>query len=213
MVQKIKDKEYLYFKGEKIPIAYQGRMMEAVEWLLPFTWITGQTLQYSRETERSLRNWLEKEPKQEEVVELFVALSRVQKDMEQYLMDWDKLIWDADWVCWNAQNKSLKMVYCPWDMPAASTTNFLVKLAQLFWIKAIHQRWKNQALILMVFDMNMAAVQNEIPVKWVTQNREEEIERNKSKSHQNALEILMEKELKKKSLWKLCKEKFPFALR
>lgn len=217
MIQKIKDKEYLYFKGEEEPIAYQSKMMQAVDWLLPFNWLTAQTLQYRRETEKSLQSWLEKEPGQEDMAALIEALSLVQKDVEQYLMDWDKLIWDAEWVCWNLQEKSLKLVYCPWDRPKTASVNFLAKLAQLFWIKAVHQGWKNRELILMIFDLNVAAVQNKIPgwAKRIDQKATEGVKVNKAENQKNALAILTEEEqeIKKKSLWQLCREKFPFALR
>lgn len=213
MVRKFKDQQQLNLKGDKEPILYQSKMMRAVSWLLPFEWVTDKEVVYQRGSGASLRQWLDREPKREEVLKVVEAYAAVQSEVEQYLMDQDKFLWDPDWIYWDGEKEKLQLIYCPWDDSNSSGPDLLKRIGLYLWNKSICNQWKEEALLLLICHLNMAAQQNAISLsQWLEKERKSE---DKQRVQEEALDILMEKDSvhKARGWFQSMKEKFPFAFR
>ncbi|MCI8632836.1 MAG: hypothetical protein HFE64_05070 [Lachnospiraceae bacterium] len=212
MVYKIKKSEMLHIQADEKVIGYQAKMMREVGWLLPFSWEEEQ-LCYQKSKGKTLLEWLKAEPNEEELLAVIAALGRVQKDIEQYLLDWDKLIWDAEWIFWDSEERKLRLAYCPWDRGTAVHTDVFKGLAKLLWQKAVWQRWVQKDLILLIFEFNAQVIGKEL-VDW--QDWAERRQRMQKKEEtETALDVLMQEAPKKekKTILQIWKEKFPFVLR
>ncbi len=213
MVYRIKESEALYVRADEKAIVYQVQMMQKVKWLLPFSW-EEETLHYQRGMGKSVLAWLKNEPDQEELLMFITALGMIQKDIEQYLMDWDKLLWDAEWIFWNAEEKRLQMIYCPWDIDAVGVTGIFKGLARLLWQKAVYQKWMQKELILLIFELNTQVAQAGEAADWQSW-AERRQGRQKKEETEIALDVLTEDlpKKEKKTIFQIWREKIPFVLR
>ncbi len=217
MIQIIKTQEYLAVKAKEDPIAYQGEMMKALSWLLKFEWRSNNELVYERGTSISLLQWIENEMKEEEVLEVVEAFMKIQKEMESFLMDEEKLMYDPQWIFWEPSNKVLRMVYVPWDFQNGIAITFMKRFAKLLWTAAIEHKWQNERLILLLYRMQSALKQNQNQpqfwIQWIEKEKRRLKERDAVK--EQALDILTEEEpiFSKRAWFRTLKERFPIAIR
>lgn len=215
MVQIKREEEQIKIRADVPPIEYQCKMMEAVSWLLPFEWGMEGELIYHKGKGKTIVKWLQEEPKREEILAMVQGILMIQQEIEQYLMDQDKLLWDVNQICWNSETKTFQMIYCPWDSAGwGSSRNFLQKLAKLLWQKGVNHKWEEEELILLIYRFNIAAAHLKGNILWEEWLEKEK--RNLNKVKQEALDILTEKpapKQKKRNIFQIWKEKFPIELR
>ena len=160
---------------------------------------------------------LERKKKEEETLGIMEAFLKIQKEMEAYLMDEEKLIYDPQWIFWEASGKVLKIGYVPWDGQAGLASSFFKQFAKLLWIAAVEQKWQNERLILRLYRMQIALKQNQNQpqfwMEWIEQEKRRLKELDTVK--EQALDILTEEETKvsKRNWLRGLKEWFPIAIR
>ena len=217
MVQSIKEQNHLVIQAKERPIVSQMEMMKALTWLPVFEWRSSHELTYERGPGMCLLQWLENEKKEEETLEIMEAFLKIQKEMEAYLMDEEKLIYDPQWIFWESSGKVLKIGYVPWDGQAGLASSFFKQFAKLLWIAAVEQKWQNERLILMLYRMQIALKQNQNQpqfwMEWIEQEKRRLKELDTVK--EQALDILTEEETKvsKRNWLRGLKEWFPIAIR
>ena len=206
----------MIIRGEEESIAYQGKMMAAIPWLLPYEWIDGKELVYRKEEGLSLSQWLQKERREEEILEIVEAFFQNHKELESYLIDEEKLIMDPEWIFWIEKEKKIRLAYIPWDVSGGVQNSFVKRFANLLWQAAVRQKWQNERLILMLYRMQIAVKHQNQPLlwhQWIEREKRKMKERDLVK--EQALDILTESEpLDKKKGWlRRWKEKLPIAVR
>lgn len=216
MVKIIKEQECMIIRGEEESIVYQGKMMAAIPWLLPFKWIDGKELVYQKENAPNLSQWLQKERGEEEILDVLESFFQNQKELEAYLIDEDKLVLDPEWIFWIEKEKRLRLAYVPWDVSGKSKNSFAKRFSGLLWCAALNQNWQNERLILMLYRMQVAVKHQNQPrswCQWIEQEKRKVKDRDLVK--EQALDILTETELydEKKGWFHRLREKIPFAIR
>ncbi len=217
MVQITKTQENMIIKAKERSIVYQGKMMKELSWLPTFEWRSDHELVYRKGRGSCLLQWLLEEKKEEDVLNVIDAFLMIQRDMEAYLMDEEKLIYDPEWIFWEPANKVLQMVYVPWDFQPGVTVSFYKRLAKLLWNAAVNQKWQNERLILMLYRMHIALKQNQnqpqMWIQWVEREKRRIKERDAVK--EQALDILTEDEpaVSKRAWFRNLRERFPIAIR
>ena len=215
MVKIIKELQYMIIKAEEESIAYQGKMLPSIPWLLPFEWRNGKELVYQKGDGQSLMEWLKKERKEEDVLNVLESFLVNQRELEAYLIDEEKLILDPNWMFWVNERNILQLAYVPWDISLKGEHSFVWRFAKLLWYAAIQQKWQNERLILMLYRMQVAVKHQDQPqfwLQWIEQEKRNIKERDLSK--ERALDILTEdQEDLSKGWFQRFKDKFPFAVR
>ena len=217
MVQIIKTKENMIIKAEECSITYQGQMMKALSWLLPFEWHSGNELVYRKGKGVPLPEWIRGEKKEEEVLNIIDTFLQIQGEMEPYLMDEEKLVYDPEWIFWDPVSEKLQFAYVPWDFQTGVQTSFIKRFAKMLWNAGINQKWQNEKLILMLYRMQIAVKhdqnQPQMWSQWIEGEKRRIKERDAIK--EQALDILTEEDPgKPKRVWfRVLKEKFPIAIR
>ena len=201
--------------AEEKSIAYQGKMLTAIPWLLPFEWRNGQELVYQKGTGQRLTDWLKKEKREEEILDLLENYYKNQKDAEAYLIDKEKIILDPDWMFWENETKILRLAYIPWDISIGVQHSFVERFAKLIWYAAVQQKWQNERLILMLYRMQIAVKHQNQPRlwdQWIEQEKRKIKELNLIK--ERALDILTEDSEENSKNWiGRLKERFAVAVR
>lgn len=215
MVKIIKDLQYMTIRAEEESIAYQGKMLVVIPWLLPFEWKNGKELLYQKGEGQSLTEWLKKERREDEILDVLENFLRNQKEAEAYLIDEEKVILDPEWMFWEAEKKILRLAYVPWDTWYGPRRSFEECFIKLLWCAAIQQKWQNERLILMLYRMQIAAKHQDQPGgwnQWIEQEKRRIKERDMVK--ERALDILTETKEEPSNRWfQRLKEKIPFAVR
>lgn len=217
MVQIQKTQHQMVITAKESSIVYQGEMMKAIPWLLPFAWKSETELIYEKGTGLNLPAWLQTEKREDEIVNMVEAYLKIQRELESYLMDEEKLSYDPEWIFWEPIEKRLQFAYVPWDFPTGVHPSFLKRLTGMLCSASVNQRWQNERLILMLHRMQIAVKQNQdqlqLWTQWMERERKKMQERDAIK--EQALDILTEEEPKKTEkgwlLW--LKEKIPIVIR
>ena len=106
----------LWIQGEEADIGYQGKMMEAAGFLIPFRFVSKTQLEYAPpEHMESLAAICLKGPNRKQLKKLLSAVERAQAELESYLLDTDRLLFDADWLFYDGAEDSVRLIYVPWD--------------------------------------------------------------------------------------------------
>lgn len=216
MVKIVKEPQCMILQGEEDSIAYQGKMMRAIPWLLPFEWVSGKELVYRKGDGQNLLQWLQGEKREEEILEVLETFFHNEKELESYLIDEEKLILDPEWIFWVEKEKKLQLAYVPWDVFFGTHKSFVERVTKLLWCAAVDQKWQNERLILMLYRMQSAVRHQNQPkqwIQWIEQEKRRIKERKPIK--EQSLDILTEKESDEveKSWFHRLKERFPFAIR
>ncbi len=215
MVKIIKESQYMTIRAEEESIAYQGKMLGVIPWLLPYEWKNGKELLYQKGEGHSLTEWLKKERREDEILEVLEHFFKNQKETEAYLIDEEKVILDPEWMFWEPEKKTLRLAYVPWDNWIGPRRSFAERFARLLWYAAIRQEWQNERLILMLYRMQIAAKHQDQPgfwIQWIEQEKRRIKERDMVK--ERALDILTEEKEEPSNRWfQRLKDKIPFAVR
>ena len=215
MVKIKKELHNMRIQAEKESIAYQGKMMGAIPWLLPFEWASGKDLIYQKGEGISLAEWIRTEKCEEEILDVLSAFFKNQKELEAYLIDEEKIMIDPEWIFWVKENKMLQLAYVPWDIPRGGRSSFAKCFAGLLWCAAVQQKWQNERLVLMLYRMQLAVKHQDQPgywIQWIEQERKKLREPVLEK--ERALDILTEEEEETSIGWfRRIKNMFPFAIR
>ena len=206
----------MVIRAEEASIAYQSEMMKAIPWLLPYEWISERELVYQRGEGKKVTVWLQGEKKEEEILAVLEAFLQIQKEMESYLIDEEKLVLDPEWMYWDETEKQLRFAYVPWDTSSGNRSSFIKRFAQLLWNAGIHQKWQSERLILMLYRMQIAIKHQNQPQQWCQwMEREKRKIKERDLVKEQALDILTEEEPKEGKIgWlRRLKEKFPIAVR
>ena len=216
MVKIIKESQRMLIRAEEESIVYQGKMMAAIPWLLPYEWIDGNGLVYQKINAPNLLQWLQKERREGEILEVLESFFHNYKELESYLIDEEKIVLDPEWVFWMEEEKRLRLAYVPWDVSGRVHSSFVKRFASLLWNTALKQKWQNERLILMLYRMQIAVLHQNQPQLWCQwiEGEKKKIKESDPVKEQ-ALDILTEKEPydEKKRWFRRFKEKFPIAIR
>lgn len=213
MVRIKKELSRLQICPEGRAIAYQKQMMEAVNWLLPHEWNHQQLVYYAGGGLR-IEEWAESRPDPEEIWRLVQAYWNMQSDIEQHLLDAEKVLWDPAWVCWDPVSQKLQAAYIPFDGYSAVPVSFMKRLANLLWRQSIGQEWQKEDAVLAVFRLQVAVKKyGEQRTKWQVWLEQEIRKAEELKQKVQALDILSETDPApvKKSWRRILREHFPIG--
>lgn len=151
MIRTIRTADTLTFSADHPLIAYQGRMLEALPVLMPLQQISDHELRYQKDAPGlPLSRWVRSHPDAEELRKLLQAFSKDLELLEGFLLDPEKIRWDPSFTFWDAPEKTLRLLYAPWEVPPAQGTSFLKGLSLLLWKTACRDEWDDEACALVM---------------------------------------------------------------
>lgn len=155
MVQLIRQKEDLKVVSPHKVIDYQERMVRKLEWLWPFEAIGPREIVFrsvfsSPEEEggrRPISLYLREEKREKALIPLVEAFQNLWEELELHLLDPAHVLSSPQYLFWTPEQKSLRVLYLPFEAPLPQTSSFPQSLSRALFEKCCKEKWQDPALL------------------------------------------------------------------
>lgn len=127
-------------------VSYQQNMLKVVKWLLPYEWEKEGRLIYFQGRGMSFSDWLTRDPEAEDLKAFLVTMLDLCSDLENHLLDEDRLFFQPGWLWWEPEEQCIQAVYCPWLRQESKTgfSIFFRRLLRMMMLRAVEDNWNQE---------------------------------------------------------------------
>lgn len=129
-----KENGCLTLRFEKEHLGYQKAMLDVSRMALPHVWEEEESeirLVYHQEG-RTLKTWIRTDPDAQQLEAFFRAVVQLDEQVDCFLLDEGRILFDPDWIGWDMETKKVTVVYSPFDPYALCSVPFWSRLAGYF---------------------------------------------------------------------------------
>ena len=129
-----KGPKVLTLRFERGHLGYQKAMLDVSEMALPHTWEEEENeirLIYYAE-EKTLKQWIRTDPDAAAMEQFFKAVVQLDEKVDCFLLEEGRIMFDPDWIGWDPEEGSLRIVYSPFDPYALGSVPFWSRLTGYF---------------------------------------------------------------------------------